>query len=103
MHKFFTPKELINGDVAKIIGDDVKHIYKVLRLSVGDIVAINDCNGNEFLGELEDINKKKNMIQTAQRIVKGTDRHYRIYLVTALILLAVFALGCCFYLPLLFE
>ena len=36
MHKFFTPKELINGDVAKIIGDDVKHIYKVLRISEGE-------------------------------------------------------------------
>ena len=31
MHKFFTPKELINGDVAKIIGDDVK-IYQGVTL-----------------------------------------------------------------------
>ena len=41
MHKFFTPKELINGDVAKIIGDDVKHIYKVLRISEGEKVTLN--------------------------------------------------------------
>ena len=30
MHKFFTPKELISENIAKIIGEDVKHIIKVL-------------------------------------------------------------------------
>ena len=48
MHKFFTPKELINGDVAKIIGDDVKHIYKVLRISEGEKVVLNNCEGAEY-------------------------------------------------------
>ena len=33
MHKFFTPAENINSNEGKILGDDVKHIYKVLRLS----------------------------------------------------------------------
>ena len=31
MHKFFTPKELINGDVAKIIGDDVNIYIRFLE------------------------------------------------------------------------
>ena len=48
MHKFFTPKELINGDVAKILGDDVKHIYKVLRIAEGEKVVLNNCEGLEY-------------------------------------------------------
>ena len=49
MHKFFTPKELINGDVAKIIGDDVKHIYKVLRISEGEKVVFADLKVGDYV------------------------------------------------------
>ena len=49
MHKFFTPKELINDNKAKIIGEDVKHIYKVLRLTEGEEVVLNNCEGVEYL------------------------------------------------------
>ena len=47
MHKFFTAKELINENVGKIIGDDVKHIMKVLRLTSGEEVVLNNCEGTE--------------------------------------------------------
>ena len=46
MHKFFTPKENINEVEGKILGDDVKHIYKVLRLSEGEKIVLN--NGKEI-------------------------------------------------------
>ena len=68
MHKFFVDSSNIIDNNVNIIGDDVKHIYKVLRLSVGDIVAINDCNGNEFLGELEDINKKEVKVKILEKL-----------------------------------
>ena len=55
MHKFFVDSSNIIDNNVTIIGDDVKHIYKVLRLSVGDDVAINVCSGNEFLGKLEEL------------------------------------------------
>ena len=42
MHKFFVDSSNIIDNNVNIIGDDVKHIYKVLRLSVGDIVAIKE-------------------------------------------------------------
>ncbi|MFR3173239.1 MAG: RNA methyltransferase PUA domain-containing protein, partial [Clostridium sp.] len=47
MHKFFTPKELISENIAKIIGEDVKHIIKVLRIEAGEKVVLNDCQGTE--------------------------------------------------------
>lgn len=59
MHKFFTEPENINGSSAVILGDDVKHIYKVLRLAEGEKVILNNCSGREYLAEISEINKKE--------------------------------------------
>ncbi len=58
MHKFFVPKNSIDGNNAIIDSEDVKHIYRVLRLQVGDKVSINNCEGKEYLGEITFIDKK---------------------------------------------
>ena len=50
MHKFFVTPNNIIGKKAIIEGDDVKHIYKVLRLQVGDKIIINNSQGQEYLG-----------------------------------------------------
>ncbi|NLP27364.1 MAG: 16S rRNA (uracil(1498)-N(3))-methyltransferase [Clostridia bacterium] len=57
MHKFFVTPNNIIGQKAVIQGDDVKHIYKVLRLEVGDKIIINDSQGQEYLASISDINK----------------------------------------------
>lgn len=59
MHKFFVPAENFTDGEAVITGDDVKHIYKVLRLSKGDKVSINNLKGQEFIGEIIDADKDK--------------------------------------------
>ena len=69
MHKFFTSKELINENVGKIIGDDVKHIMKVLRLTSGEKVVLNDCEGTEYLAEIDNVNKQEvtlNILETIE-------------------------------------
>ncbi|WP_040211352.1 16S rRNA (uracil(1498)-N(3))-methyltransferase [Clostridium polynesiense] len=58
MHKFFTPQSLFQGDYAYIEGEDVKHIYKVLRLEEGQEIIVNNQSGEEFLGKLHNISKK---------------------------------------------
>lgn len=58
MHKFFIPVENFCDDQVIINGDDVKHIYKVLRLSNGDRISVNNCKGKEFIGEIANINKE---------------------------------------------
>jgi 16S rRNA (uracil1498-N3)-methyltransferase len=57
MHKFFVPKHNIVDDIAIIHGEDVKHIYKVLRLKLKDKVSINNCEGKEYVGEITLIDK----------------------------------------------
>lgn len=59
MHKFFVPEANFTNDSVCITGDDVKHIYKVLRLDEGDKININNCCGKEFLAEIKVISKTK--------------------------------------------
>lgn len=59
MHKFFVPIDNFNENEVIILGDDVKHIYKVLRLPEGEKININNCNGKEFLCEIKEISKKE--------------------------------------------
>lgn len=80
MHKFFVPKNSIDNDIASIEGDDVKHIYKVLRLEVGDKVSINNCNGEEFLGQIEDINKKQVTVKCLEKLELNNESTIEIYL-----------------------
>lgn len=80
MHKFFTPKELINGDVAKIIGDDVKHIYKVLRISEGEKVTLNNCEGVEYLGRVTSVSKQEVLIEILEKLELNNESDVNIYL-----------------------
>ena len=80
MHKFFTTKELINGDVAKIIGDDVKHIYKVLRISEGEKVTLNNCEGVEYLGRVKSVSKQEVLIEILEKLESNNESNVKIYL-----------------------
>lgn len=80
MHKFFVPKSNITNNRAYIEGDDVKHIYKVLRLEVGDEVSINNCEGEEFLAKLEEINKKQVIAHCIEKLNLNNESPIEIYL-----------------------
>ena len=68
MHKFFTAKDLIQEDKARILGDDVKHIYKVLRLSEGEKVTLNDCAGSEYLAKISLISKQEVELEILEKL-----------------------------------
>lgn len=68
MHKFFANCEMVNDSYATITGDDVKHIYKVLRLNCGDEVVINNEQGKEYLGEIEEITKQYVKVKIIEEI-----------------------------------
>ena len=46
MNRFFT--EDIAGGEARITGEDVRHITRVLRLAAGDRIAVCDGHGTEY-------------------------------------------------------
>ncbi len=80
MHKFFVNKSSISDNTVVIDGDDVKHIYKVLRLQIGDKVNINNCEGEEFLGEIEEINKKQVIVKFIEKLPLNNESDMEIYL-----------------------
>ncbi len=80
MHKFFVSKENFFGDRAIISGEDVKHIYKVLRLSVGDKISINNCEGEEFLAEINEIDKKQVLVNIISKLDIKSESDINIYL-----------------------
>lgn len=57
MHKFFVPEASFSDGFVNIEGEDVKHIYRVLRLKEGEKININNCLGTEFLSEIVTISK----------------------------------------------
>lgn len=80
MHKFFVNIDNINGDMAIINGEDVKHIYKVLRLTEGTEVSINNGAGTEYLGEILDINKKEVKVKILKELETNNESPIDIYL-----------------------
>ena len=80
MHKFFVPKHNIIGDNAIIDGEDVKHIYKVLRLQIGDKVSINNCEGKEYIGEITLIDKNTVNINLLEENPINNESPIQVYL-----------------------
>jgi 16S rRNA (uracil1498-N3)-methyltransferase len=80
MHKFFVSLENINNNKAIIEDEDVKHIYKVLRLKEGDKVNINNCNGEEYLGKIESITKTKVEVELLEKLDVNNESPIEIYL-----------------------
>ncbi|MGL4452518.1 MAG: RsmE family RNA methyltransferase [Sarcina sp.] len=80
MHKFFTPMELFTDTHAFIQGDDVKHIYKVLRVTKGEKVAINNLAGQEFLGEVEEVTKQEVVVKILEKLDINNESKLEIYL-----------------------
>ena len=80
MHKFFTPKENFSEYEANIFGDDVKHIYKVLRLADGEKVVINNCDGEEFLGKIKSVEKTQVIISILEKLDINNESEVKIHL-----------------------
>lgn len=80
MHKFFISKDNIHGDSCIIEGEDVKHIYKVLRLDSGDKVNINNGEGTEYLGEIEEVNKKEVKVKLIEKVELNNESNLKVHL-----------------------
>ncbi len=80
MHKFFVNESCIDGNLVNIQGDDVKHIYKVLRLKCTDKININNCKGQEFLAQIKDISKTNVLCEIIEKIYVNNESPIKIHL-----------------------
>jgi 16S rRNA (uracil1498-N3)-methyltransferase len=80
MHKFFTEPYNITNTEGKILGDDVKHIYKVLRLSEGEEIVLNNCEGIEYLGKIRSITKSEVIVDIIKKLDVNNESGVKVYL-----------------------
>lgn len=80
MHKFFVPKHNIVDNIAIIDGEDVKHIYKVLRLKLSEKVSINNCEGKEYVGEITLIDKSSVTVNLLEESSINNESPIEVYL-----------------------
>lgn len=57
MHRFFIKKQSILEDTICLLGEDVQHISKVLRLKCGDRIALCDGEGTDYIAAIENMTK----------------------------------------------
>lgn len=57
MYRFFVNDNQIDNDIITILGEDVKHIESVLRLSKGDEIIISNGQGKEYCCIINSIKK----------------------------------------------
>ena len=60
MHRFYLPPGHCAGDALRLDGREAHHALRVLRLKRGDLVAVLDGVGNEFLCAVE--NSSRNAV-----------------------------------------
>lgn len=80
MHKFFVACNNINEHEGIITGDDVKHIYKVLRLTEGEKIILNNCEGIEFLGKIKSISKSEVIVDIVEKLDINNESRIKIHL-----------------------
>mgnify|MGYP004669048667 CR=1 FL=1 len=80
MHKFFTEPHNITENQGVITGDDVKHIYKVLRSNEGEEVILNNCEGIEYLGKINSINKNEVIVDIIEKLNINNESDVKIHL-----------------------
>ena len=83
MDRFFVDKKNIDleNKVCKITGDDVKHIYKVLRCKTGDELEICDKENTEYIGKIFSIDKNEVLLDIIKEvdIKRESDLKVRLY------------------------
>ena len=81
MYQFFVTPEQINGKDIRITGSDVNHIKNVLRMKIGEEIAIsNGMDGKEYRCEISSVSEEE--IRCTLRFIKeeGLELPSKIYL-----------------------
>lgn len=59
MHKFFVDESNIHKDSICIVGENVNHIVKVLRMKNGDKILVSNGRGKEYICSLSNLSTKE--------------------------------------------
>lgn len=80
MLKFFVNNEQIDKGIVEIIGQDAKHMKKVLRLNVGEILNITDENRSTYKCEIKEFKDDKVLCNILEKIEEDNENRINITL-----------------------
>ena len=69
---FYIPPDQIDGDTAKLTGDELRHARLTLRLGAGDTVRIVDGDGRSWEGSIRSMSKEMSDLSLARPILEPT-------------------------------
>lgn len=79
MYKFFVTEKQIEGDKAKIIGEDVNHIANVLRLKKKDrIILCNKDEGCSYETEIVEVSKESITCNIVSRTLENVESNVNV-------------------------
>src|SRR5262249_11427802 len=68
MHRFFAPSLDPGDELVALPRDEAEHLTRVLRLTVGDTVAVFDGRGREFLARVASAARRDVRLQLVSRV-----------------------------------
>lgn len=80
MSRFFTNEIAPDGSSARITGEDVRHISKVLRLRIGDVVELCDGACMEYQGKISSITPDVVTLELADAHTSPAEAEHRVTL-----------------------
>lgn len=80
MHRFYIEGIYNNADILTITGEDVNHIKNVLRMRQGEKITVCNCEGLDFLCEIEEITSSFVKTRVLEEKPSGTELDLKMYL-----------------------
>ena len=84
MPKFFTRPDYISDKQLTIVGEDVSHISRVLRMSPGDTIIVCDGEGNDYDAAITSISKSEVVAEITGKYVCDAEPGVNVTLYQAL-------------------
>jgi 16S rRNA (uracil1498-N3)-methyltransferase len=85
MHRFFAPALDAGDDTVVLPREEAEHLARVLRVGVGDAVAVFDGRGHEFLARVVTVERREVRVQVVSRIDPAPEAAVSLTLVQAVL------------------
>jgi 16S rRNA (uracil1498-N3)-methyltransferase len=85
VHRFFAPSLDPGDDTVALPREEAEHLVRVLRLGVGDTVAVFNGRGHEFLARVAAVARREVRVQLLSRVEPAAESAVAIALVQAVL------------------
>ena len=86
LRRFYAPIENFENNKITLSHEETRHLRDVLRLRIGEEIAVFDGEGKEFLCEIEVIEKKETILKIIEEISpKSSESKLKLILAIALL------------------